>query len=421
MQINLVAAVTAGMLACASNAHADDDACSRIGRSNVVRCAEAASLEVRAQMQEVDVASARRVGASTLLPSNPALTFSGARRTAVGGPASATNWYGSIAQEIEIAGQRGLRREAAAHDVLAQQRRTVATERDVAAEALVAYFDVVAARELVQLATRLEATGKGVAVATRARAESGVGSPLESDIADSASIALVRARLAAERAAESARIELSVLVGRDPASGTIEVDGELDPLPDVPLAPSRIEEQPSIQALEEEGRFFDVQASVLRRTRIPNPTFQLYVQNDGFDERVYGAGVSFPLPLPAPLGRTNRGEIAEAEARSARSTTRTELEKRTIQQRFANATQTFASRRHEVEAFTTERIARAERVLADIAGEIRAGRLAVRDALFGQQALIEILRGSIDSRHALCVASVELARAAGVPLERGAR
>jgi cobalt-zinc-cadmium efflux system outer membrane protein len=419
----LTAGVAIAIMTSAAAGRADGSSCTKVTRATVVPCAEAASLTVRRQRLAVDVAAARRTAVSPLLPSNPAVTLTGARRMQDGGSARATNWSATLSQELEIAGQRGIRRDAAAHQVSAEQHRTLATERDVAAAALVAYFDALAAAEVVRLATRLEATGKAMAVVTRARADSGAASPLEADVAESTALALTRARLAADRDADAARVAMTTLLGRDPAAALVDVDGALVPLAgaDAIGAAARVPEQPEIKALEEERRAFEARADALRRERIPNPTLQVFVQNDGFDERVYGGGVSVPVPLPYPFGRTNKGEIAEAEAQSARSATDAEAERREVRRRLALAARTFESRRVEVAAFTPERIARAERTLADIATEIGAGRLAVRDAILGQQALIDLLRGNIEARRALCIASVELARAAGVPIERGGR
>ena len=56
---------------------------------------------------------------------------------------------------------------------------------------------------------------------------------------------------------------------------------------------------------------------------------------------------------------------------------------------------------------------------AALAQEIEAGRLTVRDAVVAQQALIELLSASVAARRALCIASVDLAKALGVSLEGG--
>lgn len=418
MQIHWSAAIAVGIVVYTTAARAEEGPCAKVDRSNVVRCAESASVRVRLQQRDADIAGARRKVASTLLPSNPNLLVTGGRRNADAVPAGATNWYATLSQEIEIAGQRGLRRDAAEHAESSERRQIVAVERDVAAHALGAYFDALAANEQLRLARRLEDVGANMARATRARADSGVASPLEADVADATALGLVRARLGAEREADRARVELTTLLGRDALATLVDVTGELAPL--AQPAGTEVEQQPELQALEQQRLAQAAQADVLRRTRIPNPTFQVYVQNDGFNERVYGGGVSFPIPLPAPVGRVNRGEIAEAEARAARVATEAEGGRREIRRRIAIASRSLDSRRREVEAFTPERVKHAEQTLSDIGTEVTAGRLAVRDAVVAQQALIDLLRGNIMARRDLCLASVELARAAGVELERGA-
>lgn len=79
----------------------------------------------------------------------------------------------------------------------------------------------------------------------------------------------------------------------------------------------------------------------------------------------------------------------------------------------------YESRRAELELFTPERRARAEQTLLDLASEIVAGRLSVREAITMERSLIEFMRGYVEARHALCSASVELARASGTAFERG--
>jgi cobalt-zinc-cadmium efflux system outer membrane protein len=62
---------------------------------------------------------------------------------------------------------------------------------------------------------------------------------------------------------------------------------------------------------------------------------------------------------------------------------------------------------------------RAERSLGELSAQIEAERLSVRDALPAQQALIDLLRAHLEELEALCLASVELARALDLPLEQG--
>jgi cobalt-zinc-cadmium efflux system outer membrane protein len=145
----------------------------------------------------------------------------------------------------------------------------------------------------------------------------------------------------------------------------------------------------------------------------------VFVQNDGFNERVIGAEISLPIPLPQPVGRTYAGEIAEAEALSRRAKTEVEQARRDIRLDLANARAAFAAVRAQSDLYTTERLGRAEQSLRAITSEIEAGRLATRDAIVAQQALVEMLRMGLETRKNLAISSVDLAVAAGYPLEKG--
>ena len=218
---------------------------------------------------------------------------------------------------------------------------------------------------------------------------------------------------------------LAAAVGLDPAKGSAAIEGDLVPLAVADAAPSRLADQASASRAEVGVARAEVLAGerrvgLLRRSRIPNLTLSAFLQNDGFNERVIGGGVSLPIPLPAPLGRTNAGEIAEATALTRRAETEVERIERRVRLEAILAAQAFASRKRELEAFDPGRVSRAEQSLSSLAQEIAAGRLSIRDAVVSQQALIELLQAQLEARRALCLASVELGRAAGIPLDRGA-
>lgn len=393
---------------------------SRITRTNIVQCALAASLTVKGERQELEAAEARKVAVSPLLPSNPVLALSGAKRSSTS--FDGYNWSATLSQEIEVAGQRGVRRDAAEASVVAQSKRVLLSRRETAALAWVAFFEALAASEEERLADRLTVATRAVAVAAKARAEKGLIAPVDADVADATTVRVLQSKLAAERRVGQGQATLGSFLGLDPAKGPVSVEGELVPLSEITNALAStsgkgLAERPEVLVLEAERQALELRADAFRRTRISNPTVSLFVQNDGFNERVLGVGVSFPIPLPGNVGRTYRGEIAEAEAHARRAATDRERIEREIRLEVATATQAFLSRAKEVEAFTPERVARAETTLTSLGQEVEAGRLAVRDAVVAQQALIELLRANVEARRAWCLASVDLAHAVGVSLE----
>ena len=139
------------------------------------------------------------------------------------------------------------------------------------------------------------------------------------------------------------------------------------------------------------------------------------------EQRVIGGGISVPIPLPHPVGRTFAGEIAETEALARRAETERESVAREVRLEVTTALYAYDGAKAERELFTDERVARAEQTLVSLLQEIDAGRLGVRDAILAQQTLVSVVRASIDARLALCLASVQLAFASGAPLDGGAR
>lgn len=406
-------------------AHAEESPCSfRVNRTNLEACAIVASLAVQVERHETEAAEGRRLSVSPLLPSNPVLNASAARRSIPDGPA-VSNWFVSVSQELEVAGQRGLRKDAASAEVNAQEKRVVLVRRDVAAAAWVAFFDVVAAEEEQRLAASLVATSQAVSTAAHARAERGLIAPIDADLAEVTWLRLSQAKLASDRRAFAARASLQTLLGGDPALATLAVDGELVPLSGVEAvvramlasAPGR---SPEVQALDAERRSMELRADTFRRSRVPNLAISAFLQNDGFNERVFGLGLSLPIPLPG-LGRTFNGEIVEAEALGRRAAAQRDQVAREVQRQAAVALEVYETRGDEVAALTPEKIARAEQSLRALAQEIEAGRLAVRDAVVAQQTLIDLLLSAVAARRALCVASVDLARVLGIPFEGGPR
>lgn len=382
-----------------------------INRSNVAACALIANPSLGEELASERAAQARREAARPFLPSNPTLAGSVASR--VSSTDRAANWYLSIGQELEVGGQSWLRVEVADKALRAQHHRVAATRTSVTAQAWAAYFSVLAMQERLKLAAKLEAATGTVAATVRGMASSGLASEVDADVADAAALRASQDRLGLEAVLAAAKAQLNRLTGGPPA---IVVEGVLEPLKGVIVAlsaPTRLE----VLALQEEHAALQRRVALLRREQVPNPTLSLYAQNDGFNERVLGVGLSVPIPLPQPIGRTRAGQLAETIALAQKAQAEIEGLQRELQAELTVASAEFEAASKARALYTAERIERAGVRLDAIAVQVKSARLPVRDALLAQQALVDQLKAHIDAREALCVASVRLRRAVGLSTE----
>jgi cobalt-zinc-cadmium efflux system outer membrane protein len=380
-------------------------------RANLVACAHERSPALASEAAALRSAEGRREAARPFLPSNPVLSGSLASRT--GPDARATNWSLTLAQELEIAGQSGLRVEAAEAELVSQAQQMRVVRASVAEATWLAWFSALAARERVQLARRIEAASLEVAQTAAGMVAHGLGSTVDAAVADAASVAASQRRIDAEAAASAAEIRLRQLVG---VSADAPWSGALEPLRvEAPSAARR----PELAALEALLQASARRVETLRRSRAPNPTLSVFAQNDGFDEKVFGVGVGLPIPLPQPLGRTRAGEIAEAVGAEERLHAELELLTRALNAERELAAQAHARGLAARALYSPERSARASEALAAIGAQVSAGRWSVREALASQRSLVEFLEAEVDAREALCAASVRLIRTHGGSLEGG--
>jgi hypothetical protein len=160
-----VAISAAVVVAFVKSAAADEAAgCApKVTRGTVVGCAVRASLSLRSEQQATEVLEGRRLAVSPLLPSNPTLAVSGGHRTAASGDPTTYNWYATLSQEVEVAGQRGARRDAIDAEITAQDKRAHLAKRRAALAAWLAFFEASASAEERGLAERLTVVASSMA------------------------------------------------------------------------------------------------------------------------------------------------------------------------------------------------------------------------------------------------------------------
>lgn len=407
-------------------AHAEQSTCATVNRTTIVSCALAASLASKSERLGLESFEGRRRAASVLLPSNPSVALGGGYTIDPSVPAADRQalWSATLSQEFEIAGQRGKRLDLVSAEQRAQEARVTMVRRETAAAAWIAYFDALSAIEEARIATRLGALAAALKNVARARAQAGVTADVDAQLAESASTRLAQAQMVAEQRVTTTSAALATIVGLDPSQARPRAEGELVPLTVTDAAaPALVEAaitrrtEISIAIAEREAHARRI--ALYERLRIPNPTLSVFVRNDWIGERTVGVGVGFPIPFPSPVGRTYAGEIAEASSLAQRADTEAERLRRSVRLEVVTALEVVASRKRQLDLYRPEQVRETENTLRSIAEEIEARRLPVREALLTQQGLIDLLFAYVEARRNLCFASVELARVAGLPLERG--
>lgn len=286
--------------------------------------------------------------------------------------------------------------------------------------ALELYFNAVAAREAFAVAQRSSEVASALRTLANAQAEAGVGSRADAIVAEATAIEIQAAALAAQQRFATSIALLASALGEDPAAQGVVIDGALEPLAvesstyadGVAMA---LETRPELSSSKAEQQAALAQIRLLERTRLPNPTIAFAARNDWIGERTIGLELSVPVPLPSPVGQTNRGQIDEARALAERKQDEIDLLTRRVRVDLLAATNELVMRRAQVALYNDSTAAAAESMLQAVTEEIAARTLPLRDALIMERALLGLLFGRVEAQRQLCSASVQLAHVSGQP------
>lgn len=288
-----------------------------ISLAEAVRMAREDSPDARRAAAEVMFAEAALADVRPLVPENPSLEGSAARRN---DGAFGDDWAAGAAVTLYVPGQRGFRLSGARRRVTAARAELEQVRLAIAADAAGAFLEALAARERARLAEASERLAAELLAAAEQRVDAGAAAPLDRDLAR---MEYTRARLeqlAAVRIAAQASANLARRLGIAPGT-------ELRPSGD--LAALRESALPGIDAIRAAAaarRRGDVESAALRveaarreRTAerldaLPRPTLFGEVAREEGDDLVR-LGVSLPLPFP----RTNAGGRRAARARLAQA------------------------------------------------------------------------------------------------------
>lgn len=278
--------------------------------------ADAYSPAIQTARARVGLAEAGVIGAEIVFPANPQISFGAGGRTIEG--ATGFEFEVAVQQQLEIAGEPGLRLDAAED----QQRLSEAAVNEVRwsvhVEVHRLFVDILLVRERLAQAERFVAFAQSMRDIAARQVEAGESSPLILLVADADLAQTREAVIEAQQAGDSLAARLAAVIGW-PEATLPEVQGTL---PDVRPAPDTntllalmAENHPSLRTRELAVVAGQSRLELEDREAWPEPTVGFSYGREAAPGPEAEADIwLFNLSFPIPLWRTNQEGRARAEA-----------------------------------------------------------------------------------------------------------
>lgn len=363
-------------------------------------------------------AEAARAAASLLLPGNPELTVAvGPRRGTAG---TGVDVEVSLMQQLEIAGERCVRQEAAKRlgdvtDAEIEQIRW-AVHCDVHA----GFHRALVEQERVHLAQRVVAFQQDVLRVVERQIAAGETAPLTLRLAQAEVAQSRQVLVAAQQASTASRIRLSLLSGWPPATppqpaGSFDVPR--DPPPLAELGRIAAQKLPSVRAGAARLREARARAAVAAREAWPRPSVGVQYQREGNPgaEGVYDVWMGV-LSVPVPLARRNEGERARAHADVKVAEAEVQGARRMLEAQIAEARSEVVSAAARSQAYGSEILPRFEENLTLLRRSFELGEIDILALSTGRERFLRIQSDAISAQQDYFVALAGLERVVGIDL-----
>ena len=374
------------------------------------------------ERREIDIAKGIRRQAG-IYPFNPELE-------AEGGAGRATDRVESdvrrgvnaksvgVSQTIALQGQRGLRVRGADAGLLRATRGVQDAERQVVADVVKAYSDLLVSQERLGLAQEVLGVVQQVGAAAQKLFEADAVPELDVFRAD-VEIRKAENRVATEeRALATARRELALLIGRSVAEPLRAVAaspalprlaGDLETLrsqalvgrPDLSAALAGVEAAKAEVDLVRAERFLpEIKVGVK------------YEEALEFDSTSRRGLLTVSVPLP--LWNRRDGDLDRARAEVAKQQAQVELTRRRVEKEISVATQQVEASRQIVDRYVRSILPQQERNFGLLREAYTIGEIRITDVFVGQREFIESREAYLEAVSTFNAATAELYRALNV-------
>lgn len=388
-----------------------------------IQIAERASTNVR--LREAQLASAeglRREAASPFF-NNPELSAEQARRRPnEGGEPTSTDRTVGLSQAIEIGGQQGRRRQAAAANLEALQLEIEDARRQARADAMLRFNAVLNAQRRVQIEQRAAQLFETTSQAVARRRSAGEDTRLDANVAlieaerARNSLAVAQEQLVEARAELAALLQLPAAqlpTVAAPKPSDLAVNSSFN-LEQLLLA---VQNHPRVRSLASREQVARSRLAVEQAKRLPDVTVGMSVGKEGPPngrERVTTLSLTVPLPVfnrnSAAIGQAV-SDLTQAEVERSAGTRDAEAQVRRLWLRLS-------SQRDRVLRLQ-DAIVAAARDNQQLASRSRqAGQIGLLDQVQVNRQAVDAERELIEAQSEFDTTRIELERAAGWPQER---
>ncbi|MBL8552227.1 MAG: TolC family protein [Hyphomonadaceae bacterium] len=300
----------------------------------------------------------------------------------------------SLSQEIEIGGRRNARIRLAERELHGAELDRVLRGLDLVRDVQTAYFEALAAEELVLIERERLSTAQALnaSVARRvaaARDPLMAGARAEAGVAE-ARIALTRA----QSEAATARARLASFFGGDTGFALIPADFALPRAADHDHA-AAIDGLPDITRLAAERDRANATAALERSMSYQNPNLSLGYRR--FEDRDGDGALVAGFSIPLGIFDRNQGAVARARAEERRAELELEAGRRNIAREFAALQRAIETDAEAVRATEEDVIPQAERALSLAREGYDRGAFSYLDVLEAQRALSDARQRRIEA------------------------
>ena len=350
--------------------------------------------------------------ADTPVPSNPVVSLQSFDQGTGSGQVNRSIGI-TVSQELWIAGQGGLREQAAGARLQAARQRLDFLSATIAARTRAAFMRALVAREAVETAEQIVNANQDLSDFSELRLESGEANQLE---ANTARIGLGQAQALlaqAENQFEQATYRLIDLLWLDPAQA-LELSGVVSPVElEVPgqeeLLTRAVQRRSDLAAASEQVMAAQNELKLANRQLIPNLTVFAVKNSDiNIDSSVL-AGLSFELPVLHRFG----GERQQAAAQLDQALLERDSLNLSVRSEILSALSAYRAARRSLSSMSEEVLNSATQNLeltriAFETGEVDATALSI-----AQSVLVNTRNEHLRALNDLVVAGTELERASG--------